>query len=1216
VTIGILNWNGIQHIRLCLESIRRNTPEPHEIIVVDNGSTDGSLEYLKEQRDITLILNPENVGDHGARNQFMAISRGDYIAFLDNDTIVTKDWIKKFVAHMESDPKIGIIGACSNYASGLQGIPGVSYGSIEEMEAYAARRAREHRGELVRSPRLVTFCVFVRRAAVDKIGAMETGFSKTGFADDDYSLRIAISGFKSVVANDVFIHHTGGPTGRGDQQYGKWNRDAWEGFKRKWGLPPTIPFEAGYDAEKLANRPFDPRKHYIPLCDAGAIEPLIWRGNAASEKTPAREADAANPVPPPLLRPESIKGMTSIIIPVQSMSLKECISSIRQYTDEPHEILFLDRGVSPKLKKFLMKALKENHNYQVIQVGGAVPFARSLNEGINQSTGEHIVLLFDDVRVHKFWLSDMLECLHSSENIGIVGPMSDAASGLQRVEGVTDRTAEERISFRERNRHRRIHTRNLEGFCLLFRRNLLSRIHLFDEAFGADQHAFDDICVRAALEGFSNVIAGDVCVHHDGGWNTLLSRDRTWFDEKWLGLDASTPLAEKVLTANAMEQARTQYHQGAIDDAVKTLILRIGFSPGEKRLFYRLAELLLAENRFQEALDALKGMGPVEEDADYHTLLGYGNEGLGVYPAAEEHADRALAIDSDSAPALNLKGILAYRKAELNRAEEFFRLAIESDPGYGEPYTNIGMLRWKAGRETEAVDLLEKGFILSPDKGDIITGYYQTACSLELYGRAEIAFREAWMAYPENKRILFLLIDILLKQDKFPEAMKQVEKAMVQLGMDEGILAAALEIRKKIGPKTIKPVKTAKAKAAPTLSVCMIVKNEERHLAYCLNSLSPVADEMIVVDTGSTDKTREIAEAFGARVYAFEWIHDFSAARNHSLAQAQGDWILVMDADEVISLQDHARLKKLISRKEPIAYNFITRNYVDRTAGDGWMCNDNQYLPEQAGRGWYPSSKVRLFPNQENIRFEQPIHELVEYSLLKIGMGRKESGIPVHHYGELDAGKATVKDAQYYELGLQKMKESGGDFRSVWELAVQAGELGRREEAIELWHKVLGYKVREAAAYFNLANHYLLLGKYEESYACSRKAYELDPHDQSSVLSYGMCEFLGGDIHKTISVLERFLGGTDSQTSHVGLLAASYLLSGEKDRGLKYLRVLAKRKYDCAHYLKDLSQSLIAAGNRARAKELLAAAIDIRFCDRQTQALLDHCRVDALRVAG
>ncbi len=111
-------------------------------------------------------------------------------------------------------------------------------------------------------------------------------------------------------------------------------------------------------------------------------------------------------------------------------------------------------------------------------------------------------------------------------------------------------------------------------------------------------------------KGYQNVIAGNVFVHNGGGINRLLSRDKTLFDEKWIGLDASTPLAEKVLIANAMETARSQYHKGAIDDAVKTLILRIGFSPGEKQLFYRLSEILLAEHRFQDALDALKGMLP------------------------------------------------------------------------------------------------------------------------------------------------------------------------------------------------------------------------------------------------------------------------------------------------------------------------------------------------------------------------------------------------------------------------------------------------------------------------------------------------------------------------------------------------------------------------------------------------------------------------------
>jgi len=1205
VTIGIANWNGIQHIQGCLESIRRNTPEPHEIIVVDNGSTDGSREYLREQMDVILVENTENMGAPGARNQFLSIARGNYIVFLDNDTYVTHEWLKKLIAHMEADPQIGIIGACTNYATGLQGIPGVVYKTIDELEEYAKKRAQEHRGELLPSPRLISFCVFVRKAAVEKIGSMETGFSKFCFEDDDYALRISIAGFKSVVANDVFIHHSGGPQGRGDKQYNKWLFDAWDGFKRKWGLPQELPFGSGYDAEKIASSPFDPKKHYIPLYDPASIEPLIWRSSSGLEKLPIMQTGSIKEIPS-LINPEFIEGMISIIIPVQSTHLSECVASIKQYTKEPHEIIFLDHGAAPKLKKQYTKAMKKNSNYKVIKIDRNDTFNHSLNEGINQSTGESIVLLFDDVMLCEGWLADMLEFLNRGKKIGVVGAMAEDASVLQRVEGLDFKSLEERTAFRERNRHRRILTRNLDGFCMLFRRDLLIQIGVFDENLGQDKYMFDDFCVRAVLEGYDNITAGNVFVHNLGGINRLLSRDKTLFDEKWIGLDASTPLAKKVLIANAMALARSQYHKGVIDEAVITLIKQIGFYPNEKRLFYQLAGILLAENRFQDALGALKGMSDVEDDAEYYALLGYGHEGLGTYKEAEEYADKSLAMDGKSAPALNLKGILAYRKADLGKAEEFFMRAMEADPGYGDPYTNMGRLRWKAEQREEAVGLFERGFILCPDKGDIVTAYYTAITSLELYGRAENIFREARSAYPENKHILFLLIDILLKQDKFQGAMQEVEKAMINFGMDEGILSAALEIRRKIGPKSI-AAKDGNAKAVPTLSVCMIVKNEQRYLASCLNSLSPVADEIIVVDTGSVDKTKEIAEAYGAQLHYFEWINDFAVARNVSLSKAQGDWILVMDADEVLSFQDHAKLKQLMRRKDKTAYSLITRNYINASAGDGWTCNDNTYISEQAGRGWFPSGKVRLFPNNEKIRFENPIHELVEYSILRIGMHWQESGIPVHHYGELDADKGKVKDLQYYELGVQKMKESGGDSKSVFELAVQAGELGKTEESIELWHKFLGFKQREATAYFNLANHYLKLGKYEESYDCSRKSYTFEPGNQSAVLSYAMSEFLAGDINKTISVLEGFLKGSVSQISHVALLAASRLLTGDKEGGLKYLQRLVKQKYNCVHFLKDLAQSLITGGNIARAKSLLTIAIEIKFYDQETSALLAKC---------
>ena len=159
---------------------------------------------------------------------------------------------------------------------------------------------------------------------------------------------------------------------------------------------------------------------------------------------------------------------------------------------------------------------------------------------------------------------------------------------------------------------------------------------------------------------------------------------------------------------------------------------------------------------------------------------------------------------------------------------------------------------------------------------------------LEQYKRAEPVFESAVSAYPLNKILRYRFIDVLIRQGKHEEAMTQIEEAMVLFGLEEGMLAAALKIRERIGPREIpKGKKSRKA----TLSICMIVKNEEASLAKCLLSVTPIADEIIIVDTGSTDRTKEIATVFGAKVYDFKWSDDFSAARNFSLSKASGDWI-------------------------------------------------------------------------------------------------------------------------------------------------------------------------------------------------------------------------------------------------------------------------------------------------------------------------------------
>ena len=109
------------------------------------------------------------------------------------------------------------------------------------------------------------------------------------------------------------------------------------------------------------------------------------------------------------------------------------------------------------------------------------------------------------------------------------------------------------------------------------------------------------------------------------------------------------------------------------------------------------------------------------------------------------------------------------------------------------------------------------------------------------------------------------------------------------------------------------------------INLVMIVKNEERSLRRCLRSVNGLVDEMIVVDTGSTDRTVEIAEKMGAKVFSFTWINDFSAARNYGLGRSDGDWNLILDGDEYLREADREKLETELSSRQGLWLGCITR---------------------------------------------------------------------------------------------------------------------------------------------------------------------------------------------------------------------------------------------------------------------------------------------------
>lgn len=213
-SIILVTHNELSYTRRCVDSILRNTGELHELIFVDNGSTDGTREYLHALPGATVIVNSTNRGFPAAANQGLRAARGGQLLLLNNDTVVPAGWLGRLLAPLTEDSRIGLVGPCSNAVSGPQQVP-VSYRRLEELDDFAQKWTSENSEERVDVDRLVGFCLLIRRELLDEIGYLDERFGVGCFEDDDYCRRALEAGYRAVIARDAFIHHFGSQTFRG-----------------------------------------------------------------------------------------------------------------------------------------------------------------------------------------------------------------------------------------------------------------------------------------------------------------------------------------------------------------------------------------------------------------------------------------------------------------------------------------------------------------------------------------------------------------------------------------------------------------------------------------------------------------------------------------------------------------------------------------------------------------------------------------------------------------------------------------------------------------------------------------------------------------------------------------------------------------------------------------------------------------------------------------
>lgn len=307
-----------------------------------------------------------------------------------------------------------------------------------------------------------------------------------------------------------------------------------------------------------------------------------------------------------------------------------------------------------------------------------------------------------------------------------------------------------------------------------------------------------------------------------------------------------------------------------------------------------------------------------------------------------------------------------------------------------------------------------------------------------------------------------------------------------------------------------------------SLSVCLIAKNEEKWIGECLDHLKILKPELIVVDTGSTDRSMQIAREKGARVSSVEWENDFAKARNVSLDKATGEWVLVIDPDERIAEQDLLRLPELMKAPAPMAYSFQTRNYCENELASGFKpCRGEYAALEKGYPGYFESSKARLFQNLPHIRFVGSVHELIEST---VDGEIRPCEIPIHHFGSTKEVKVAKKKDQLYKMHAEKkIQEEPESWKAHFEMGVEFLGASEYKKAAEALAKARKFKPDEPLVMSNLGYAWMEAGKLDQAEEVLQACLERDPQNHDAWLNLGVTAMRRKQYAEALQLFDRLV---------------------------------------------------------------------------------------------
>jgi len=531
-SIIIVTYNSSNTIKNCINSVLETIRINDEVIVVDNNSTDNTLEIIKQYENhhqIKIIKNKKNLGFSVGCNIGIENSTNPFIVLLNPDTVVYGKWLDKLIYHF-NNPKTGAVGPLSNYVAGLQKIEFYINKSEHQFTTDTLNKYLEKRnlhGE-VETKLLIGFCLVLKRDILNQVGTLEENLF-LGNDDLELSWRLRLAGYKLIISPDTFILHKGQESFNSlhTSEKEKFTKESEEALynkllryygeenvptpKKIWDIDWFNPQNAIYNSN---NNIFDVKEKYRKIYNI-----------------PQKDVSV------------------SLIVPVYNQfdNTSIFLSSLGKTIPETLEVIIINNNSEFKTKNFLIQYAKMNSAVKVVNNEENIGFPKAINQGIRIARGKYIFVANNDVILPSGWLENMIEHAERNPQIGLVGPISNKVSGVQKIKEIPYSTEDELFDFMERvsetNKGKYIEFPRIAFLFTLIKREVIDKIGGLDERFTPGNYEDDDFCLRAQLAGFKTVIALNVFVHHYGSasftadgvekYEKLLKTNEQKFIDKW-----------------------------------------------------------------------------------------------------------------------------------------------------------------------------------------------------------------------------------------------------------------------------------------------------------------------------------------------------------------------------------------------------------------------------------------------------------------------------------------------------------------------------------------------------------------------------------------------------------------------------------------------------------------------------------------------------------